>query len=162
MNNVLSFVNETSRSILVERSHGCAFADGRSVYYDLTESEVFWIAEYFTAVWMHTFEHVSNIERGEWPQDIYNGLKIWLSIGRYEIILEYVAVLIPDDEGNDIPALEYDAIIRDTSNAEVIVLNIENSNGSLSGYTSSHDGETGERFVRYIVGRMCHSSLRMN
>ncbi len=125
--------------------------------YVLYEDEAFIIATYFTNVWLHAHEHNANIIPGTFPSRSYAGQKLNITLGRYEISLQFNTYEIDIDDNwyTD----QWLASVVDKETNDKLELNVESTYDYEPGYVSSEKSERFAKALAKLVIRQCQGEF---
>ncbi len=125
--------------------------------YVLYEDEAFIIATYFTNVWLHAYEHNVNVTPGTFPSRSCSGEKLDISLGRYEISLQFNTYDI--DEDDNWYTDQWLAYIVDKNTNDQLELNIESTYDYEPGFVYSERSEKCAKALAKLVIRQCQSEF---
>ena len=126
------------------------FRDAETHYLEIYETDAFIITTYFTSVWLHAHEHIADVEPGTFPNRLYAGEKMLVTLGDYEIELNFNAYDI--DADNDWYNQQWEANILNKANYDTLLLVVQSDYDYEPGFvTSQINIRNASALVRDIV-----------
>ena len=126
------------------------YRDAETHYLEICETKAFIITTYFTNVWLHAHEHVADVEPGTFPSRSYAGDKLLVTLGDYEIQLNFNVYDI--DADNDWYNHQWEANILNKANYDTLQLVVQSDYDYESGFVTSQVSTMhAEAFVKRIV-----------
>lgn len=129
----------------------------KTYWYEMVEEEAFIIATYFTNAWLHTHEHVANAIPGSYPARSYDGKKMQLTIGQYDIDLTYEVLVL--DEHDDWIEPRWFANITDTKTNDTLELFVQTQHYDVITYITSKKSEDCAKALANDIIRRCRNEF---
>ena len=134
-----------------------ALASAKTYWYELREPEALVIVTYLTNVWLHAHEHSANAVPCSYPARSYDGMKMQLTIGQYDIELTYEFFVL--DEEQDWFEPRWIANVTDTKTKDNLELFVQTEHSDVISYITSKKSEKCARELAEDIIHRCHNEF---
>ena len=140
------------------RGRGIAMSWFPETYvYEIYEDEAFILTTYFTHVWLHAHEHLESVIPGTFPARSYAGQTMDISLGQYEISLQFNTYEI--DKGDNCYTDQWLANVVDKETNDVLEINVEGRYYYNPGHIYSNQSKTCAKRLAKFVFKICESEV---